>query len=55
MKKLPNWLKWIIVIAAMLLMAVMVLAVNDRASRVEMPPPDNSFGIYKPASSASST
>ena len=25
--------------------------VNDRASRVEMPAPDNTFGIYRSASS----
>ena len=44
MKKLPNFVKWIIILAAL---AAMMVAVNDRASRVEMPMPDNSLGIYR--------
>ena len=36
MKKLPDFVKWLI-----------IAAVNDRASRVEMPMPDNSLGIYR--------
>ena len=32
-------------------MAALMLAVNDRAARVEMPPPDNTFGIYRGADS----
>jgi len=28
-------------------MAALMVAVNDRASRVEMPMPDNSLGIYR--------
>ena len=36
-------------------LAVMVLAVDRRASRVDMPdPPDNTFGIYRDADSAAS-
>ena len=40
--------------AAFVVLAVMVLAVDRRASRVEMPPPDNTFGIYRSADSAAS-
>lgn len=46
MKKLPNFVKWIIILAALAAMGWMMWAVNDRASRVEMPAPDNTFGIY---------
>lgn len=46
MKKLPNFVKWLIIAAVLAGMVFMMLAVNDRASRVEMPAPDNSFGIY---------
>ena len=52
MDRIPNWLKWLIVAAAFVVLAVMVLAVDRRASRVEMPPPDNTFGIYRGADSA---
>ncbi len=52
MDRLPNWLKWLIVAAAFVVLAVMVLAVDRRASRVEMPAPDNTFGIYRGADSA---
>ena len=41
MKKLPNFVKWIIILAALAAMGWMMWAVNDRASRVEMPAPDN--------------
>ena len=47
MKKLPNVVKWIIILAALAAMGWMMWAVNDRASRVEMPAPDNTFGIYR--------
>ena len=47
MKKLPNFVKWIIILAALAAMGWMMWAVNDRASRVEMPAPDNTFGIYR--------
>ena len=43
MKKLPNAVKWLIIVAVL---AAMTFAVNDRASRVDMPAPDNTFGIY---------
>ena len=33
-------------LAVLAAMAVMTFAVNDRASRVDMPAPDNTFGIY---------
>ena len=52
MKKLPNVVKWLIVAVALALFAAMAFAVNDRASRVEMPPPDDTFGIYHTASSS---
>ena len=47
MKKLPNAVKWLIIVAVLAAMAAMTFAVNDRASRVEMPMPDNSLGIYR--------
>ena len=37
MKKLPNFVKWLIILAALAAMGWMMWAVNDRASRVEMP------------------
>ena len=52
MKKLPNFVKWIIILAALAAMGWMMWAVNDRASRVEMPAPDNTFGIYRTADSS---
>ena len=52
MKKLPNAVKWLIVAVALALFAAMAFAVNDRASRVEMPPPDDTFGIYHTTSSS---
>ena len=47
MKKLPNAVKWLIILVVLGAMG----AVNDRASRVEMPAPDNTFGIYHTAES----
>ena len=52
MKKLPNFVKWIIILAALAAMGWMMWAVNDSASRVEMPEPDNTFGIYRTADSS---
>ena len=52
MKKLPNAVKWLIIAVALALFAALAFAVNDRASRVEMPPPDDTFGIYRTAGSA---
>ena len=52
MKKLPNFVKWLIILAALAAMGWMMGAVNDRASRVEMPAPDNTFGIYHTADSS---
>lgn len=49
MKKLPEPVKWLIVILVLAAMAVMLVALNDRASRVPMPEPDNSLGIYRSA------
>ena len=46
MKKLPNAVKWLIIVAVLAAMAAMTFAVNDRASRVDLPAPDNTFGIY---------
>lgn len=47
MKKLPEPVKWLIVILVLAAMAAMMFAVNDRASRVPMPEPDGSLGIYR--------
>ena len=52
MKKLPNAVKWLIIVVVLALFAAMAFAVNDRASHVEMPPPDDTFGIYHTASSS---
>ena len=51
MKKIPDLVKWIIVLAVLAGMGILMWAVNDRASRVEMPAPDNTFGIYRTADS----
>ena len=51
MKKLPNFVKWLIIAVVLAAMAAMMVAVNDRASRVEIHPPHNTFGIYRSASS----
>ncbi len=51
MKKLPNAVKWLIILAVLVLMGWMLVRVNDRASRVKMPDPDNSLGIYRSADS----
>ena len=48
MKKLPNAVKWLIILVVL---GAMMWAVNDRASRVERPAPDNTFGIYHTAES----
>ena len=53
MKKLPNSVKWLIMLVVLAAMAALMWAVNDRASRVEMPAPDNTFGIYHTADSNS--
>lgn len=55
MKKLPNAVKWLIIVAVLAAMAAMTFAVNDRASRVDMPAPDNTFGIYHITSSSTTT
>lgn len=47
MKKLPNAVKWLIIIAVLAVMAALAFAVNNRASQVDMPAPDNTFGIYR--------
>lgn len=49
MKKLPTFVKWLLVAAALAAMAGMMWLVNERAARVEMPAPDNTFGIYRQA------
>lgn len=51
MKNLPNFVKWLIIAAVLAGMAAIAFAVDDRASRVEMPAPDNTFGIYRTAES----
>ena len=55
MKKLPNAVKWLIIVAVLAAMAAMTFAVNDRASRVDMPAPDDTFGIYHVTSSSTTT
>lgn len=55
MKKLPDFVKWLIIAAVLAAMAGVAFAVNDRASRVKMPEPDTSFGIYHSPSSQTST
>ena len=54
MDRRPNWVKWRGVALLCAGLAVMVLAVDRRASRVDMPEPDNTFGIYRSADSAAS-
>ena len=49
MKKLPNAVKWLIIVVVLALMGWMLVKVNDRASRVKMPERDNSLGIYRKA------
>ena len=51
MKKLPNAVKWLIIILVLAAMAALMLAVDDRASRVDMPEPDDTFGIYRSTAS----
>ena len=53
MKKLPNSVKWLIILLVLVGMGWMMRKVNDRASRVEMPAPDNTFGIYRTTDSNS--
>ncbi len=40
MKNLPNWLKWLIVIAALGLCIGLLYYTNLRNGQAEMPPPD---------------
>ncbi len=40
MKNLPNWLKWLIVLATLLLCAVLLYYTNMRNGQVSMPLPD---------------
>ena len=49
MKKLPNAVKWLIIVVVLALMGWMLVKVNDRASRVKMTEPDHSLGIYRKA------
>ena len=51
MKKLPNAEKWHNILVVMGDMGAMMWAVTARATRVEMPAPDNTFGIYHTAES----
>ena len=51
MDRLPNWLKWLVVVLACAVMGALMLAVNDRAARVDMPEPDDTFGIYRDSGS----
>ena len=51
MKKLPNAVKWLIILVVLGAMGAMMWAVNDRASRVELRATDNTVGIYHTAES----
>ena len=51
MKNLPNAVKWLIILVVLAAMGWILVRVNDRASHVEMPAPDNTFGIYRSAAS----
>ena len=51
MKNLPYAVKRRIILGVLGAMGAMMWAVNDSASRVEMPAPDNTFGIYQTAES----
>lgn len=55
MKKLPDFVKWLVIAAVLAAMAALAFAVNDRASRVKMPAPDDTFGIYHITSSSTTT
>ena len=50
MQRLPDWLKWLVVVLALVVLGALMLAVDDRASRVDMPDPDDTFGIYQSSS-----
>ena len=52
MDRLPNWLKWLVVAVVFAVLAVMVLAVDRRAPRVDTPDPATPFGTYRHALSA---
>ena len=52
MKKLPNFVKWIIILAALAGKGWVVWGWDVSAIRVEMPAPDNTFGIYRTADSS---
>ena len=51
MKKLPNAVKWLIILVVLGAMGAMMWAVNDRASRVEMTAPDYTIGFNLTADS----
>lgn len=55
MNKLPNSIKWLIIVVTLAVLALIAFAVNDRASRVQMPAPDNTFGVYRTAESGASS
>ena len=45
MNRMPNWLKWLVILFVFVILAVLMLAVNDRASRVDMPEPDRHLSL----------
>ena len=53
MKKLPNSVKWLIILLVLVGMGWMMWKVNVRAFRVDMPALDYTFGIYRTADSNS--
>lgn len=50
MEKLPNWLKWIILLAGVAAIALTALWLDDYVSRVEQLPPD--AGLFASSQSA---
>ena len=51
MKKLPNAVKWLIILAVLALMGWMLVQVNERANSVKTNATENSLGIYRSADS----
>ena len=50
MEKLPNWLKWIILLAGVAAIGAVAFWLNDYVSRVEQLPPDP--GLFGAVSSS---
>lgn len=48
MNNLPNWAKWLIIIAAVAVLAAVAFWLNDYVTRVEQPAPDQ--GLFSASS-----